>query len=116
MSDTGHEQGTGDEFDVLVQVASLDGNRQISSGAALPEALASRLDDIRAAMRVGGQSVLAGADALPPDEKWRLSELSATFGITLTAEAGVIVSKATAGCTFEVTLTFQRAEPAADGS
>ncbi|UIX33242.1 CU044_2847 family protein [Streptomyces sp. GQFP] len=111
-----HERGAGDGPTVLVQVASLDGNRQIRSNTALPEALSGRVDDIRAAMRVGGESVLAGADALPADEKWRLSELSAKFGITLTAEAGVIVSKATAGCTFEVTLTFQRTDPAADGA
>ena len=34
--------------------------------------------------------------------------MSASFGITLTAEAGVIVSKASAGATFEVSVTFTR--------
>jgi len=34
--------------------------------------------------------------------------VSASFGITLAAEAGVLLSKASTEATFDVTITFQR--------
>ena len=46
--------------------------------------------------------------SLTAPEGWRLGEVSASFGITLTAEAGVIVSKASAAATFEVSVKFTR--------
>ena len=39
---------------------------------------------------------------------WHVSSIQATFGLTLTAEAGVIVSKASAEASFEVTITVER--------
>ena len=50
-----------------------------------------------------------GVCAIPEDELHVLGEVSAKFGITLTAEAGVIVSKASAGATFEISVKFTRA-------
>jgi hypothetical protein len=54
--------------------------------------------------------VAKSLQSLAAPEGWRLGEVSASFGITLTAEAGVIVSKASAGATFEVSVTFTRAD------
>ena len=45
-----------------------------------------------------------------------IKEVAASFGITLTAEAGVILSKASAEATFEVTVTFARAVAASGSS
>ena len=42
-------------------------------------------------------------------EGWRLKEVSPSFGITLTAKASVIVSKASAGATFDVSIKFTQA-------
>ena len=38
---------------------------------------------------------------LPVAETWQVKEVSASFGITLAAEAGVLLSKASAEATFE---------------
>jgi hypothetical protein len=72
------------------------------------EGLADRQDDIRGAIEAGSQTVANSIESLPSPPGWRLSEVSAKFGITLTAEAGVIVSRASAGATFEVPVKFTR--------
>jgi hypothetical protein len=45
---------------------------------------------------------------LPSADGWRLGEVPGSFGISLPAEAGVILTKGSAGVTFEVTVTFER--------
>jgi hypothetical protein len=46
---------------------------------------------------------------VPGVQGWRLDNVSASFGVTLTAEAGALLSKASAGATFDVTVTYKRA-------
>jgi Trypsin-co-occurring domain 1 len=96
---------------VWVQVidANVAEDREISFGKSLAEGLEERQDDIRAAIRAGSDAVAKSLKLLPSPEGWKLGEVSASFGITLTAEAGVIVSKASAGATFEVSVTFTKA-------
>jgi hypothetical protein len=95
---------------VLVQVEALEAGREIAFGANLAEQLGDRLDDIRRAIRSGTKAVADSVGDLPDARGWRLGEVSASFGVTLTAEAGVILSKASAGATFEVTVKYERAE------
>jgi hypothetical protein len=97
---------------VFVQVIDVDvaADREITFGKSLAEGLASREDDIRGAIEAGSETVAKSLKSLRSPEGWRLGEVSASFGITLTAEAGVIVSKASAGATLEVSVTFTRAE------
>ena len=106
MSETGLER-------VWVQVIDVDvaADREITFGRNLAEALGDRLDDIRGAIEAGSETVAKSIEALPSPQGWRLGEVSASFGITLTAEAGVILSKASAGATLEVSVTFTRADP-----
>jgi Trypsin-co-occurring domain 1 len=96
---------------VFVQVVDVDvaAGREISFGKSLAEGLADRQDDIRGAVEAGSQAVASSIESLPSPPGWRLGEVSAKFGITLTAEAGVIVSRASAGATFEVSVKFTRA-------
>ena len=96
---------------VFVQVMDVDvaEDREITFGRNLAEGLSERQDDIRGAIEAGSQTVARSIESLPSPQGWRLGEVSASFGITLTAEAGVIVSKASAGATFEVSVTFSRA-------
>jgi hypothetical protein len=103
--------GVGSE-QVWVQVVDVDmaTDREITFGKNLTEGLENRQDDIRDAIEAGSEMVAKSLGSLPSPEGWRLGEVSASFGITLTAEAGVIVSKASAGATFEVTVTFTRTE------
>ena len=92
---------------VLVQVAELRPGREIGRGANLAEQLSDRLEDIRSAISAGAQAVAQSLEGLPSAPSWQLSEVSASFGITLTAEVGVILSKASAEATFEVTVSYR---------
>jgi hypothetical protein len=77
-------------------------------GLSASEALNRRLDDIRDAVTEGAQAIAESLAGLPQPEAWHLGEVSAKFGIALTAEAGVIISRASVGATFEVTVIFTR--------
>ena len=103
--------GVGPE-QVWVQVIDVNvaAGREITFGNNLAEELANRQDDIRGAIEAGSQTVANSIESLPSPAGWRLGEVSASFGITLTAEAGVIISKASAGAAFEVSVTFTRAD------
>jgi hypothetical protein len=70
--------------------------------------LTARPDDIRDAIRASAASVSTGLTELPVVEDWHVTEVEASFGITLAAEAGVILSKASAEATFDVTITYSR--------
>jgi hypothetical protein len=93
---------------VYVPVITMDAGREITWRADVSEMLTTRLDDIRNAIRAGAVSVSAGPTDLPAPDDWRVSEVTASFGITLAAEAGVILSKASTEATFDVTITFTR--------
>lgn len=97
---------------VLVQVVDVDmaAGREITFGKSLVEGLGERQDDIQAAIEAGSQTVANSLKSVASPDGWRLGEVSASFGITLTAEAGVIVSKASAGATFELSVKFTRTE------
>jgi hypothetical protein len=93
---------------VYVQVVELDSGRAIGWGSNLAELLRSRVADIESGIRAAAQTVAESLGSLPSADGWQLDEVSASFGITLTAEAGVILSKASTGATFDVSLAFRR--------
>jgi hypothetical protein len=93
---------------VLVQVVPVDEGREIGWGESTAEQLRNRLEDIRLAVKEGAKAVADSLEGLPDTKGWQLGEVSAKFGVTLTAEAGVILSRASAGATFEVTVFFKR--------
>jgi hypothetical protein len=105
MADAGSER-------VWVQVIDVDvaADREITFERNLAEGLSRREDDIRGAIEAGSKSVARSLKSLESPEGWSLREVSASFGITLTAEAGVILSKASAAATFEVSVKFTRAD------
>ena len=70
--------------------------------------LQDRLADMRQAVISGARAVADSLPQIPSAEGWRLDEVTGLFGICLTAEAGVILTKASAAAMFEVTVTFQR--------
>ena len=94
---------------VLVQVmAGAGAGREIGFGANVAERLEARLDDIRHAVASGANAVAESLGGVPSAPGWELDEVSASFGITLAAEAGALLSKASAGATFDVTITYKR--------
>jgi Trypsin-co-occurring domain 1 len=93
---------------VFVQVVPVNDGREIGWGSNVAEQLEARLADIRNAIAAGAKAVADSLGDLPTTQGWKLAEVSAAFGVTLTAEAGVILTRATAGATFEVTVLYQR--------
>jgi hypothetical protein len=100
MSET--ESGT------LVKVVELRSGREIAWGDGLTERLGKRVDDVRQAVSDSVEVISAGLGELPATSGWQADEVSATFGIALVAEAGVVLSRASAEATFEDTVTFRR--------
>ena len=95
------------EKKVLVQVVPVGEGRTIGWGKSTAEQLQNRLEDINLAIKEGAKAVADSLEGLPSAKGWRLGEVSAKFGSTLTAQAGVILSSASAGATFEVTVLFK---------
>jgi hypothetical protein len=93
---------------VVVQVVELEQGREIGWGTNLAESLGDRADDVRQAITTGSGVIADSLSELRTIQGWRLGEVSASFGVTLAAEAGAILSKASAEATFEVTVTYQR--------
>jgi Trypsin-co-occurring domain 1 len=100
---------------VLIQVVSVDG-RQIGWGANVTERLDKRIDDVKDAIVKGSSTVAASLGSLASPKGWKLDEVTASFGVTLTAQAGVLLTAAASGqATFEVSVSFKRAQPGDDG-
>ena len=96
--------------EILVQVIEVEPDRRISWGAEVTERLQDRIEDVRVAIVAAFESVSGGLSNLSSPEGWEVGEVSASFGITLSAEAGVIMSKASMGATFDITISFRRSE------
>ncbi len=92
--------------DVRVDVVSLDrrGHRQIAPRERLTVELANRRAEIESAVALASDIVQASAAKVSTEGGWGIQELEAKFGLTLTAEAGVLLTKASAEATFEVTI------------
>lgn len=97
---------------VRVETVELDaaGTRQIGSRQRTTQLLQERRGDIEAAVGEACEIVQGSVAKVEARQGWRVGSLEAKFGLTLGAEAGVIVSKASAEASFEVTVTIERAE------
>src|SRR5579864_9016707 len=94
----------GSAGEVLVQVLPVDSDREIGWGSSWVVAFQDRLADVKEAVVSGAKAIAESLGGLPSAKGWRLHEVSGSFGISLTAEGGVILTKATAGSTFEITV------------
>lgn len=95
---------------VLVQVVPVEDGREISWGSNKVQNLADRIEDIKAAIASGAAAVADSLPTMPHASGWQVKEVSGSFGLSLAAEAGVVLTKASAETTFEVTVTFERTE------
>ncbi|MCT9080149.1 CU044_2847 family protein [Streptomyces fulvoviolaceus] len=95
---------------VRVETVELDarGSRQIGSRARPTVPLEERAAELRAAIVSASAIAQDSLAQVEPRDGWRVSSLQVVFGVTLAAEAGVILSKASAEASFEVTLTVDR--------
>ncbi|WP_203690479.1 CU044_2847 family protein [Catellatospora coxensis] len=97
---------------IRVEVVALEpgGGRQISRQDRVTELLRERALDIEAAIAEAARIAGTGLVSSHQHGDWQVTSLEARFGLTLTAEAGVIVGKASTEACFEITLTVQRRE------
>ncbi|WP_308402444.1 CU044_2847 family protein [Streptomyces sp. AC550_RSS872] len=104
------EQPATDLSLVRVETVALngDGARQIGSRVRQSASLADREDELRDAIRQASTIAQDSLAQVPERHGWSVTGMEVTFGITLAAEAGVILSKASAEASFEVTLTVER--------
>lgn len=100
-----------DVANVRVETVELDsaGTRQIGSRHRTTAVLQERRSDVEAAVREACHIVQESVAKVDAEHGWRVSTLEAKFGLILAAEAGVIVSRASAEASFEVTVTIERA-------
>ncbi|MFF9090551.1 CU044_2847 family protein [Streptomyces sp. NPDC014991] len=96
--------------DVRVETVALDaaGNRQIASRTRTTSSLGERASEIEEAIVQASSIAQQSLAQVSQRDGWRITSLDVTFGLTLAAEAGVILSKASAEASFEVTLTVER--------
>lgn len=95
---------------VRVETVGIDsaGGRQISRVHRTSALLQERRDDIDAAIRETCKVVQESAAKVDAKDGWHVKSLEARFGLVLAAEAGVIVSRASAEASLEVTVTIER--------
>ncbi|WP_127451385.1 CU044_2847 family protein [Streptomyces sp. B29(2018)] len=96
--------------EVRVETVALDtaGSRQIASRTRATTALGDRSAELEAAIVQASSIAQQSLTQVPQRDGWRVAGMEVTFGLTLAAEAGVILSKASAEASFEVTLTVER--------
>ena len=98
------------EADVRVETVELDssGARQIRQHTRTTALLRDRADDIEAAVQEASAIVQGSVAKVQDKDGWQVKSVEVKFGLVLTAEAGVVLSRASAEASFEVTLTIER--------
>jgi len=98
------------EANVRVETVELDssGSRQIRQRGHTTALLRDRADDIESAVQEASAIVQRSVAKVQDKDGWRMRSVEVKFGLALTAEAGVVLSRASAQASFEITLTIER--------
>jgi Trypsin-co-occurring domain 1 len=98
------------EVNVRVETVDLDssGRRQIGQRSRTTALLRERSDDIESAVQEASAIVQRSVSKVQDKDGWQMKSVEVKFGLVLTAEAGVVLSRASAEASFEVTLTIER--------
>ncbi|AOR35782.1 hypothetical protein BFF78_36130 [Streptomyces fodineus] len=96
--------------DVRVETVAVDatGSRQISSRTRSSSALGDRAAELEEAIVQASTIAQQSLSQVQRRDGWQVASMEVKFGLTLAAEAGIILSKASAEASFEVTLTVER--------
>ncbi|RPF39301.1 CU044_2847 family protein [Streptomyces sp. TLI_185] len=99
---------------VLIETVQVDsrGARQISSRTRTASPLGERSGEVREAIQQATALAQDALDQVPERRGWAVTGMEVSFGLTLAAEAGVILTKASAEASLEVTLTVERTKGA----
>ena len=90
----------------IVELSHRDG-RQISDVGRVTASLRERRKDIEAAIAEAAD-LLRSAMIITRESGWDVSDLKARFGITLTAEASIIVGRASSEAAFDIEIAINR--------
>ncbi len=95
---------------VLVETVQIDssGGRQIGPRTRTTALLQDRHADIEAAVSEATAIIQDSAAKVKDDAAWQVKTIEAKFGLTLAAEAGVILSRMSAEASIEITVTIER--------
>jgi hypothetical protein len=95
---------------VRIETVEFDasGSRQISARGRTTQLLAERRAEIEAAIREAADLVGASLDDRPERSGWQVSSVEASFGITVAAETGVVLTKASAEASLTVKIVVER--------
>jgi hypothetical protein len=98
------------EANVRVETVELDwsGTRQIKQRSRTTALLRDRADDIESAVQEASEIVQGSVAKVQDKDGWQMKSVEVKFGLVLAAEAGVVLSRASAEASFEVTLTIER--------
>lgn len=98
------------EANVRVETVELDwsGTRQIKQRSRTTALLRDRADDIESAVQEASEIVQGSVAKVQDKDGWQMKSIEVKFGLVLAAEAGVVLSRASAEASFEVTLTIER--------
>jgi hypothetical protein len=78
----------------------------------LAEIMKSRQEDINNAVGSISSLIRASLQRLQSDDEWRLDQFEANVGVSLTAEAGALITKASSTGTIGIKLTYKRTQTA----
>ena len=98
----------GSEYETLVKVVDVGEGREIAWGGSATEKLQNRIADVRRAVAEGVEAVSSSLHSLVTVEGWQIDEVEASFGLSLVAETGVVLTKVSGEATFEVNVVFRR--------
>lgn len=98
------------EANIRVETVELDssGRRQIGQRSRTTALLRDRAGDIESAVQEASAIVQGSVAKVQDKDGWQMKSVEVKFGLVLTAEAGVVLSRASAEASFEVTLTIER--------
>jgi Trypsin-co-occurring domain 1 len=95
---------------VLIETVDLDssGVRQIGPKVRTTALLQDRRGEVQEAVREASTIARDAVAEVAEKDGWRVGSLEVKFALTIAAEAGVIVSRASAEASFEITVTIDR--------
>jgi hypothetical protein len=101
------------EPQILLEVRPAGTSGELGSRTAVPEDFSKRADEIAHSitdvidhLRAGFRNLLEQKD----DGGWKVGSVEIEFGISVQAETGIIIAKATGGATFAARIVLQAGE------
>ncbi|WP_405472631.1 CU044_2847 family protein [Paenarthrobacter ilicis] len=99
---------------VWVETVHVEGNgptSPIGSHRPLAEMIRNRQEDINNAVGSISGLIRSSLQRLQSDDEWKLDQFEANVGVSLTAEAGAVITKASSTGTIGIKLTYKRTPP-----